>query len=348
MGITRNEQALEQAAYWHARLGAPDCTDRERAEFERWWLAAHAHARAFAAAEALSEELPRAAAAGSRLEQLADEAFAMGRGASPERVQRLEPRRSARRWFVPAALAASVAVGAVSVRLAADFKDAAAVPPVVYSTADARRDVTLSDGSVVSLDVASEISVRITETERQIVLVDGRAVFDVAHDAMRPFVVSAAGSRTTALGTRFQVQREGHNVVVTLAEGKVAVTGRSESSTDWQTTLVPGEQISIDPAASTAPRKRVVDASTSTAWTRGRLVFHGTPLDEALAEVNRYSDRKVRLGDPALAELNVAGNFIAGDSEAAVSAFAAMLPLRAVDGSGGELILFRRYKAEDP
>jgi transmembrane sensor len=221
------------------------------------------------------------------------------------------------------------------------------VPAVVYSTADARRDVTLSDGSVVSLDVASEISVRITETERQIALVEGRAVFDVAHDAMRPFVVSAADSRTTALGTVFQVQRQGHNVVVTLAEGKVAVTGRSDSAS-WQETLIPGEQITIDPEASTRPRKRAVDASMSTAWTRGRLVFHGTPLDEALAEVNRYSARKVRLGDPSLGGLSVAGNFIAGDSEAAVSAFAAMLPLRAVDGSGGELILFRRYHAEDP
>jgi transmembrane sensor len=344
MGITRNERALDQAAYWHARLGAPDCTDGERAEFERWWLAAPAHARAFEAADHLSVEMPRAATPGSRLQQLADEAFEMGRAAPSAKVLPLEARRSRRRWVVPATLAASIAIAAVTVRLATDFKDAAAVPSVVYSTAEARRDVTLSDGSVVSLDVASEISVRITETERQIVLVDGRAVFAVAHDAMRPFVVTAAESRTTALGTRFQVQREGHNVVVTLAEGKVAVTGRSDSS-EWQETLVPGEQISIEPEAKATPRKRVVDASMSTAWTRGRLVFHGTPLDEALAEVNRYSDRKVRLGDPELAGLSVAGNFIAGDSEAIVSAFAAMLPIRAVDGSGGELILFRRYSA---
>jgi len=346
MGITTNEQALDRAAYWHARLGAPDCTDGERAEFERWWLASPAHARAFAVAEALSAELSCAAEPGSRLEQMADEAFAMGRETSPAQVVPLKSRKARSRWLVPATLAASVAIAAVTVRLATDFQDAAAVPSLVYSTADSRRDVTLSDGSVVSLDVASEISVRITETERQIALVDGRAVFDVAHDAMRPFVVTAGGSRTTALGTRFQVQREGQNVIVTLAEGKVAVTGRSESAS-WQETLVPGEQISIDPEAKATPRKRVVDASMSTAWTRGRLVFHGTPLDEAIAEVNRYSERKVRLGDPDLAGLAVAGNFIAGDSEAAVSAFAAMLPIRAVDG-GGEIILFRRYKAEDP
>jgi transmembrane sensor len=346
MGITRNEQVLDRAAYWHARLGAPDCTDGERAEFERWWLASPAHARAYSVAEALSAEVSCAAEPGSRLERMADEAFAMGRETSLAKVVPLQARKPRRRWLVPAALAASVVIAAVTVRLAADFKDAAAVPAVVYSTEAERRDVSLSDGSVVSLDVASEISVRITETERQIVLVEGRAVFDVAHDAMRPFVVSAAGSRTTALGTRFQVQRDGQSVVVTLAEGKVAVTGRTDS-TAWQETLVPGEEISIDPEAGAMPRKRAVDAGMSTAWTRGRLVFLGTPLDEAIAEVNRYSDRKVRLGDPDLARLAVAGNFIAGDSEAAVSAFAAMLPIRAVDG-GSEIILFRRYAAGDP
>jgi transmembrane sensor len=86
MGKTRNEQVLDEASFWHARLGAPDCTDRERAEFERWWLAAPAHARAFAEAEALSAEVSCAAAPGSRLQQLAEEAFAMGRSASPTRA----------------------------------------------------------------------------------------------------------------------------------------------------------------------------------------------------------------------------------------------------------------------
>src|SRR5688572_13405489 len=108
MGITRNERALEQAAYWHARLGAPDCTDRQRAEFERWCLAAPAHARAFAAAEALSAEMPQAAAVDSRLQQLADEAFAVGRGATQAQVSSLEAQRNRGRWFVPATLAASV------------------------------------------------------------------------------------------------------------------------------------------------------------------------------------------------------------------------------------------------
>ncbi len=92
--------------------------------------------------------------------------------------------------------------------------------------------------------------------------------------------------------------------------------------------------------------RRTVDAQMVTSWSRGRLVFRGTPLSEALEEVNRYGDRKVRLGDPELARMPVGGNFIAGETDLIVSAFAAALPLRVVDGGAGEIILFRRYRAD--
>ena len=92
------------------------------------------------------------------------------------------------------------------------------------------------------------------------------------------------------------------------------------------------------------PVKTTVDSYMATSWSRGRLVFRGTPLGEAIEEVNRYSTRKVRLADPSLASLPVGGNFIAGDSELILSAFAAALPLRSVDGGGGEILLFRRYE----
>jgi transmembrane sensor len=168
-------------------------------------------------------------------------------------------------------------------------------------------------------------------------------LFQVAHDATRPFSVSTETSRTTALGTQFQVQRDDDHVVVTLAEGSVAVEGSAHGgSASWQDQLRPGEQLSID--AKTAERSlHIVDTQLVTSWTLGRHVFRATPLHEALDEVNRYASKKVRLGDPSLADLPVAGNFVAGDSEVVVEAFSAVLPLRVVKGGEQELILFRRY-----
>jgi transmembrane sensor len=365
-----NERIVLQAARWYARLAAPDCTGEERAEFERWRQQDPAHAEVYAATEAFCASIGPAAPLDDRLQAMADEAFAMGAaddmneladdgsscaedeshggirrfGASTARDGATVSR--ARRWYLPAALAATVVVAFVGVRLAL-LGESAAPPAVTYAApSDSRRDVMLPDGSVVHLDVASEISVRMSGDKRDIVLVDGRALFEVAHDASRPFTVAAGRARTTALGTRFQVQREGQRVLVTLAEGSVAVTGDA-TPMPWREKLIPGEQISLTTDAQRGAR-RTVDAQMVTSWSRGRLVFRSTPLSEALEEVNRYGDRKIRLGDPELAQMPVGGNFIAGETDLIVSAFAAALPLRVVDGGAGEIILFRRYKVDVP
>jgi len=342
------ERIVAEAARWHARLAADDCTELDRAEFERWRARSRRHADAYEAAAALSTQLAQLARSDDRLRAMADEAFALGSDAGSHEnshvaaAVRPVPGRQ-RRWMVPASLAAAVLVALGVVQFSGYLTRKA--PPVTYASSEqTRRDITLADGSLVQLDVDSEISVTFSARERQIVLVNGRALFDVAHDATRPFVVSAGHSHTTALGTHFQVQREGHQVLVTLAEGSVAVTSDAEESR-WRETLTPGEQISSTTDGQ-VHEKRAVDAQVVTSWSRGRLVFRGTPLGEALKEVNRYGNRKVRLGDPDLADLAVGGNFIAGETDLIVSAFAAVLPLRVSEGSAGEIILFRRYTAD--
>ena len=363
MGLeTRKEDRIVvEAARWHARLAADDCADSERAEFERWRTSSRRHSAAYEAAEALSAQLAHGSRFDSRLKSMADDAFAMGSEDETHADSRPDSRASrslatnvanhsancatgrARRWKVPASLAAALVVALVGVQLSGYLTKSA--PPVTYASSEqSRRDVSLADGSLVHLDVDSAISVSFSGGRRQIVLVEGRALFEVAHDATRPFVVSAGQSHTTALGTHFQVQREGQEVRVTLAEGSVAVTSDATPS-PWRDTLVPGEQISLT-VDGQVHVKRAVDAQVVTSWSRGRLVFRGTPLGEALQEVNRYGSRKVRLGDPDLADLPVGGNFIAGETDLIVSAFAAVLPLRVSEGSAGEIILFRRYKAD--
>jgi transmembrane sensor len=344
-----DERIAAEAARWYARLVADDCTDADRSQFERWRARIRRHAEAYEAAEALSARLAQYARLDDRLRSMADSAFAMGNDNAmhPNHhvdypIVRTRPGR-VRRWFVPAALAASIVAAFVGIRLSGYLTGS--VPPVTYASPDqTRRDVTLADGSLVHLDVDSEINVSFSGGERQIVLVGGRALFEVAHDATRPFVVSAGQSRTTALGTHFQVQREGQQVLVTLAEGSVAVTSDVGQS-HWGETLAPGEQISLT-ADGRVRMKRTVDAQVVTSWSRGRLVFRGTPLGEALTEVNRYGSRIVRLGDPDLSDLPVGGNFIAGETDLIVSAFAAALPLRVSEGSAGEIILFRRYEVD--
>jgi transmembrane sensor len=138
------------------------------------------------------------------------------------------------------------------------------------------------------------------------------------------------------------VEREEDHVVVTLAEGSVAVDS-VQSQVQWREQLWPGEQLSFETATATID-KRSVDLQRTTSWMRGRHVFRSTPLSEALDEVNRYATKKVRLGDPTLADLPVGGSFIAGDSELIVDALVAVLPISAVADSGNEILMFRRYE----
>jgi transmembrane sensor len=330
MDLTDLDRPLQEAARWHARLQAVDCTAQERAAFESWRNGHPDHASAYERAQRLTANIDRLMLSDPRLQALAARAYTAAAA-----------KRPASRWTAPATLAASLALAVVAVQFGSQLLGSQSAT-VAYDTAAQRRSVTLEDGSTVQMDVATRIEVRMSGQRRELQLLAGRALFEVAHDAARPFSVTAAGARTTALGTRFQVESVDERVVVTLAEGSVAVDSDSSAS-GWREKLAPGEQLSVD-ARHSAVAKHNVDLQQVTSWSRGRHAFRGTPLAEAIDEINRYADRKVRLGDPSLAGLPVGGNFISGDSERIVDALAAVLPLRVVLGAGDEILLFRRYE----
>jgi transmembrane sensor len=346
------------AADWYARLRAPGCSAADREAFEQWRDADPAHAAAYASALRVSAAVDELLARDPRIQALLDDALLFPQAGADvaEPVVAFDhaanaPRPSgtvsdagrARRWKIPAALAASVllAVGSVGVhRIQREAE------PVVYETAGTGRSIILQDGSRLQLDVGTRLAVRYTPRRREITLEAGRALFDVAHDPARPFSVAASTFKTTALGTRFQVELRDRVAFVTLAEGTVAIDNEDATHV-WQERLRPGEQLAID-VASAARNKQPIDPSVATSWSRGRLLFRDTPLAQAVDEINRYATKKVLLGDPSLANLPVGGNFIAGDSDLIVDALAAVLPLRVVNGGDKEIILVRRYEGGRP
>ena len=165
--------------------------------------------------------------------------------------------------------------------------------PLDYATAvGEQRTLRLEDGSRVILDTDTRLQVRLSADARSVTLVRGQAFFDVEGDPERPFTVSAGGTRVTAIGTRFDVRRLGDGARVVLVEGRVAVRDADTPKGDWA--LRPGQQV-----VTTARRPAVtpVDAVRATSWTTGRLIFDGVPIRDAVAEVNRYSERKLALRD---------------------------------------------------
>lgn len=324
-----DQAVLDEAARWHARLQAPDCTPEEREAFAAWRRSG-ANEQAWRRGERISALLAGAAESNPRLRAMADEALA-DRAVSPRAAERK------RTGWVPASLAAGIVAAAVV--LGFGFGNGG-VPELHYASAAAQRQLTLPDGTSVILDVRTELDVELGASIREVRLQRGRALFDVAHDADRPFVVDTGNGRVTALGTVFQVyKRSARDVVVTLAEGAVEVEADVRGQTQRER-LAPGEELRIS-ADSGAWRKQRVDAQAATSWSDGRHVFRDRPLAEAVEEVNRYAARRVVIADPSLADLTVSGSFVVGDSASIVAAFAAVLPIKVAE-SGDELLLFRR------
>lgn len=177
-----------------------------------------------------------------------------------------------------------------------------------------RREVVLDDGSVVQVDPQTRLHVRFEKSQRRVVLSEGRAVFRVAKNPDRPFWVEAGDTTVRAVGTAFGVDRRVRDhVVVTVAEGKVAVLP-SESDETGQIFLTANEQITV--AMTTAPQPiRVVDSQRELAWSEGRLVFRNDTVASVVAEFNRYNRVQLTVTDPALAARPVTGVFDASNPE---------------------------------
>jgi ferric-dicitrate binding protein FerR (iron transport regulator) len=183
-----------------------------------------------------------------------------------------------------------------------------------------RRQVMLDDGSVVQLEPETLLRVKFVEHERRVLLERGRALFKVAKDKQRPFLVSAEHTSVRAVGTEFGVETGKRGVIVTVAEGKVAVTrmqdggsGQAPATPD-NVLLTAGQQITLQTSGAVATI-RSVDATRALAWSEGQLVFENETLARVISEFNRYNRTQLSISDEQLAQRRVSGVFEATDTE---------------------------------
>jgi len=337
-----DDRTWQEAEAWLSRLLADDCGDRE--DFERWLHAAPAHAVAwdrtqalwgrmgtFVQDEALSDYVREA------LDPEPDAEAVRDHFAADDRVVTMFPRRQRpvhRRFgFAYAAASAIVVVAVAAAVIVFGWQGAS---QQLYATGDHGSEIRLADGSRVHMDIQTRLQVRFGWWHRNVRLLHGRAVFDVAHDG-HPFVVHVGADRVTVLGTRFQVDRRPDSVIVTLMRGSVSV---ELAKNDAQVQLQPGQQVRWQSQTGRWSRGDV-DTAVETSWTRGFLVFDATPLEQAIEEINRYSSRKLRLADPALGKLALSGSFRLGDAAATADALPYVLPVT-VHGDGTEIVVSHR------
>jgi len=206
-----------------------------------------------------------------------------------------------------------------------------------------RRTIRLADGSSIILDTGTRILVAYGGARRIVRLIAGQALFEVSHDASRPFTVEAAGRRVTGLGTVFAVRVEPDSFNVTLVRGRVEVERMNDLAgpkSDEPAILKPGQQLSAGPGAPVQVAS--VDVDRQLMWRDGFVEFDDVTLGADVAEINRYTDRPITIVDPQAASLHVSGVFRTGSPDAFVSAISAVLPVVSRPGAGGSLQLSRR------
>lgn len=188
------------------------------------------------------------------------------------------------------------------------------------------RIVALGDGTQVHLNTNTIVEQSYSSEERSIRLIAGEAIFDVAHEPKRPFVVYAADGMIRAVGTRFAVRVVEDKVSVTVTEGRVALLQRSGTSDQARDHGGPasvsvspvmvgdGEAGEIDRVIGSVKRRvSERDVAERLSWAEGKLVFYDKPLQTVVDEVARYTTVRITVADEALKNEKITGILIIGD-----------------------------------
>lgn len=198
----------------------------------------------------------------------------------------------------------------------------------ITTTVGEIRRMPLEDGTMAEINTNSRMAVKLEADIRRITLEQGEAFFQVAHDAARPFVVSAGDVRVEAVGTAFSVRRAGNGAEVQVTEGTVAVWDAAEAGgkrlvTAGSRAVLSGsgaDEEGVEGVVSAAD-----DIDRNLAWRHGQLIFEGDTLLEAVDELNRYNRIQVRVENPELSAEKLVGRFRTNEPEAFAKAAAAML-----------------------
>ena len=300
----QNDGSVEQvAARWAARESLGALTVEDQQALDAWVAADAVNRAAYDAARATMQKLSSVQGA--------------LRGVDHAQQARAVHRRGA---MIRGGGALAVSVAIASFFFGSDFTaltaDHGAGPGQI-------KHVTLPDGTSVMLDTRSAIDVHYSSHARDIVLVSGRASFDVAHGDTRPFTVRALEGEVRDIGTAFVVRHIGDHAEVIVTQGEVRV-----SYQDRSLSLLEGRGARW--GAGDGQQSKPFDVSTALGWRAGRIVVDRQPLAEVIAELNRYRRRPIVLLDRSAGRRIVSGVVLADHIEDGIGSLATAQGLNAI------------------
>ena len=342
-----HQDPVTQAAEFFIEFRAGDGTPAIRARFEKWLRASPENVQAYLEIAGAWSELPTSDPE-SRIDVQA--LLATASDAKADNVVDLEMARARVAIPSPYRTWRGTLAGCVAVLLVVIV--GAAISFVrqrgsVYETGiGEQRMIILEDGSTVMLNALTTVRVQMARQSREVVLLRGQAYFHDTEEPGRPFTVRAGRSIVRAIGTEFSVAKEPDQTVVTVIQGRVAVTRsiawldsieRGDLLRDLaapaeklrEVVVSAGEQIIVLPKNIPVPNR--VDVATATAWMQQRLVFDNTPLEKVAEQFNLYSKRPLVIADPELQTIGLSGDYAASDPAALIGFLRSQPTMRVIE-----------------
>ncbi len=297
-------RVLDEAIAWQLSLGSGESGERERHEFERWLAASAEHRLVWQQLGELEQQLAPAATPLLR-----------------RTLQRSDSDLRRRRRRLAGTSLSLLLAGGLWLGLLAQQRPLDDYLADEWTAAGEQRELQLADRSRVRLNSRSAVDVDYSASQRRLFLHSGEILVETAHGDSRPFYVDTPQGRLQALGTRFLVRREGEATRLIVLQSAVAAQPQ-----------VGGERLVVDAGHQRLMQRDGLGADspaslTADAWSRGMLVADRMPLGELVARLGEY--RHGHLGvDKRLADLPISGSFPLHDSELALAALPASLPVR--------------------
>jgi transmembrane sensor len=306
-----SEAVPANAEAWFARTRARALTAKEQAAFDQWLAQDIANRIAF---DKVSRMWSRMEVVRADPEVLAMRESARGRR---------HAKGTRRRMAIAAAVLCAIAVSLLGIEQGLQWRSATTQEHAIdYETRVGQKStITLPDGSMVVLDTDSAIQAWSTKNERRIRLTRGRAFFDVAKDAARPFSVTAGANTVTAVGTEFDVELKSASMEVTLVSGRLRVQRSLDSrriASVPAVEMIAGQRLIAEDGKPWHMRK--VNSRVDTGWLRGQLVFDEETLGNIATALNRYSTKKIVIPDAGVASRRLSAVLMAGDVDTFVQA----------------------------
>lgn len=314
-----------EALAWIAQLNGDDVSEKDLAAFREWVNRSPAHQKEI---KELSELWT-----GLNVLTVMDEPIRQADKVS-RHLRKNKARKHWKRRIILPALAGAAAVCLLMIsplssnNIESTTYEANVSVPLVFKTAKGEHQThALEDGSVITVNTDSHIEVDFTQGQRDVRLLKGEALFSVAHDERRPFLVFANDGIVRAVGTEFSVHLKDNAFDVLVSEGSVElstlkptkpISGTTQTSANAPKVASLGiikaghtAQVKDSKASIALVSNDIIDAELS--WRVGRLEFTGEGLEEAIAEYTRYTDLHIIISDPELKKIKLGGGFPTGE-----------------------------------